>query len=83
MAHARTQNRTPHVHQVISCQYIGCCGHTGSIHYFLERLVTVGIGCVLPVILAQAFAPWYLSVWATNELAGSFVAAMQVGSMYL
>lgn len=27
---------------VAGCQYLGCCGHHGSMHYFLERLVGLG-----------------------------------------
>lgn len=32
------------VSSVILCQYKGCCGHTGTTQYFLERMVGLGLG---------------------------------------
>lgn len=40
--------------------------------------VTVSAGCILPVLTSQLIAPWYLSEWATAELAASYVAATQL-----
>jgi hypothetical protein len=40
--------------------------------------ITIIIGCILPVIVAQLVFPWYLSDAARERLADSFCAASQL-----
>lgn len=43
---------------VTLCQYVGCCGHTGSNNYAWERFVHVVAGVLLPVAVNHTIAPW-------------------------
>ncbi len=43
---------------LIMCQYRGCCHAAGSTYYFVSRLLTIMMGAVIPVLVANLILPW-------------------------
>jgi hypothetical protein len=46
---------------MVLCQYQGCCQATGSLAYFLNRVVSVVIGAVAPVLVTNIVLPWWVA----------------------
>jgi hypothetical protein len=44
---------------MVLCQYSGCCGQSaGSLAYLVNRVVSVAIGALLPVLVTNLVLPW-------------------------
>jgi hypothetical protein len=44
---------------MVLCQYSGCCsGTAGTLSYLVNRVASVAVGAVLPVLVANLVLPW-------------------------
>ncbi|KAL6759425.1 hypothetical protein V8C86DRAFT_1303234 [Haematococcus lacustris] len=63
---------------VILCQYKGCCDHTGSGSYVLARMLSVALGCLLPLLLTHLLKPWYTSQFTLRTLSTAFTSGTRL-----
>ncbi|GLI70496.1 hypothetical protein VaNZ11_015402, partial [Volvox africanus] len=72
---------------IVFCQYgtspYCCTTPGGTLEMFAARVVSVLLGCTLPVLFSQAVLPWFTSDWALETMATAFInAAIIVRQLY-
>ncbi|GIL45430.1 hypothetical protein Vafri_2673 [Volvox africanus] len=65
------------LNSMLLCSYgTSCCGSRLDIaKLFAARVVSVLLGCTLPVLVTQAVLPWFTSDWALEMMAGALMAS--------
>lgn len=63
---------------IILCQYRGCCGATGTLRFYLNRVLAVILGCLTSVLISNLMLPWYTSTWAMDTMASALEEATEM-----
>ncbi|CAL5226722.1 g9574 [Coccomyxa viridis] len=59
------------------------CDEHGSPHYYVARVLSICLGCLAPVVVANLVLPWFASTTALELLAGAFESAASLCDQYV
>lgn len=71
------------LNSTVLCQYVGCCSATGSLGYYLGRVVSISGGAAFAMLLNRLLWPWSRNSWALEQMADALGLAVEaVAGMY-
>lgn len=56
----------------ILCQFVGCCGSHGTIHYYVQQVIPIAVAVGWVAVVNTGIRPWYASTEGLDLLARAF-----------